>query len=367
MCRSACRRSLEYLLFFGIRFKYMIGSRNAGSHQHRALNMTTLITGGAGYIGSHMAHAMHDAGEKVIVLDNLSTGHRLVVPFHVPLVSQDCGNAKLVYNLITDYKVDTIIHLAASSSVEASFDDPLAYYDNNTVKSHTLIEAAIRGNVKNFIFSSTAAVYGNPTKVPVKEEYPLLPISPYGWSKFMVEKMLQSAYSAEGLNYVILRYFNVAGAEDEMRTGESGPNCQHIIKVAAETALGLRTSMKLFGTDYNTRDGTCIRDYIHVSDLVDAHTCALYYMRTHDTTAITANVGYQVGWTNLEIIEAMKRASGVDFTVERVDRRPGDPEQLVADTKRIKQLLNWVPKRDNISKIVDSAFRWEKHLKLQCP
>src|SRR5262245_50826883 len=241
--------------------------------------MTVLVTGGAGYIGSHMVHALADAGERVVVVDNLSTGFRWAIPSQVPLVVGDTGDAAAMSALIRQHGVDAIIHFAAWIVVPDSVKDPLGYYRNNTVSSRALIEAAVGAGVRHFIFSSTAAVYGNPTIVPVTEDAPLTPMSPYGSSKLMTEIMLRDAGLAHGLGHVILRYFNVAGADPQLRTGQSTPNATHLIKVAVETALGLRPKLQVFGTDYPTPDGTCIRDYIHVSDLVRAHSDALRHLR----------------------------------------------------------------------------------------
>src|SRR6202163_596905 len=241
--------------------------------------MTILVTGGAGYIGSHMVHALVDAGESVVVLDNLSTGFNWAVPKVVPLVIAETGDQARVAALIAEHKVDAIIHFAASIVVPDSVADPLGYYRNNTVNSRALIETAVTGGVRHFIFSSTAAVYGNPERVPVREDDPTIPMSPYGSSKLMTEIMLRDAGAAHELRHVILRYFNVAGADPLGRTGQSTKGATHLIKVAVEAALGMRPKMDVFGTDYSTPDGTCIRDYIHVSDLVAAHYAALAYLR----------------------------------------------------------------------------------------
>ena len=253
--------------------------------------MTILVTGGAGYIGSHMVHALRDAGERVVVLDNLSTGFSWAVAKDVPVVIGETGDQALVAKLIAEHGISAIIHFAASVVVPDLVADPLGYYRNNTVNSRSLIEFAVKGGVAQFIFSSTAAVYGNPEKVPVGEDDPLAPASPYGSSKLMTEIMLRDAGIAHGLNYVILRYFNVAGADPQLRTGQSTKGATHLIKVAVETALGKRAKMDVFGTDYPTPDGTCIRDYIHVADLVAAHGDALAYMRAGGRP-VTLNCGY---------------------------------------------------------------------------
>src|SRR5215472_10056320 len=297
--------------------------------------MTILVTGGAGYIGSHMVHALLDAGERAVVLDNLSTGFDWAVPKGATLVAGDSGDQTLVARIIAEHRVDAIIHFAASIVVPDSVADPLGYYRNNTANSRSLIECAVRGGVKRFIFSSTAAVYGNPDHVPVGEDDPLRPMSPYGSSKLMTEMMLRDAGAAHGLAHVILRYFNVAGADPLGRTGQSTKGATHLIKVAVETALGLRAKMQVFGTDYSTPDGTCIRDYIHVSDLVAAHSDALAYLRSGGASA-TLNCGYGRGFSVLDVIENVKRVSGVDFKVEIAARRAGDPPHVVAACDRIR-------------------------------
>src|SRR5580658_9214393 len=291
--------------------------------------MTILVTGGAGYIGSHMVHALRDAGERVVVLDNLSTGFQWAVAKGVPLITGESGDEALVSRIISEHDVRAIIHFAASIVVPDSVSDPLGYYRNNTVNSRALIACAVKGGVKAFIFSSTAAVYGNPVAVPIAEEDAVAPMSPYGSSKLMTEIMLRDAGAAHGLDYVILRYFNVAGADPQLRTGQSTKGATHLIKVAVETALGKRPKMDVFGTAYPTPDGTCIRDYIHVADLVRAHSDALAYLRDGGAP-VTLNCGYGHGFSVLDVIAAVKRAAGVDFRVDRAGPRPGDPAMIVA-------------------------------------
>jgi UDP-glucose 4-epimerase len=323
--------------------------------------MTVLVTGGAGYIGSHMVLDLLDAGEQVVVLDNLSTGFRSAVRDGVPLIVADSGDQELVSRVIRENNVEAIIHFAASLIVPESVRDPLAYYRNNTVTSRALIETAINCGVKHFIFSSTCAVYGNPTKVPVAEDTPTLPLSPYGSSKLMSEIILRDASQAHGLDYVILRYFNVAGADPKGRAGQSTKAATQLIKVAVEVALGLRPKVAVFGTDYPTPDGTCIRDYIHVSDLVRAHRDALRYLRSGGRS-LTLNCGYGRGFSVLEVLNTVKQISGVKFTVENAPRRPGDPAHIVAESQLIRQTLGWRPRFDDLSTIISHALAWERAL-----
>src|SRR6266404_4686842 len=289
--------------------------------------MTVLVTGGAGYIGSHMVYALVAAGERVIVLDNLSTGFDWAIAAGVPLVVGETGDQNLVSTIIKEHEVESIIHFAASIVVPDSVADPLRYYKNNTVNSRALVECAVAAGVPRFIFSSTAAVYGNPAHVPVTEDDALMPMSPYGSSKLMTEIMLRDASTAYGLSHVILRYFNVAGADPQLRTGQSTRGATHLIKVGAETALGLRPKLEVYGTDYATPDGSCIRDYIHVGDLAAAHCDALRYLRGGGES-LTLNCGYGRGFSVLEVIDAMRHESGNDFPVEFVARRPGDPAEI---------------------------------------
>lgn len=323
--------------------------------------MTVLVTGGAGYIGGHMVLALLDAGEKVAVLDDLSTGFRWAVPAAAKLIAGDVGDAALVDDILARHKIDAIAHFAAKIVVPESVADPLGYYLNNTAKARTLLECAVRGKIKHFIFSSTAAVYGEPPVTPVDETLPLAPINPYGRSKLMTEWMLQDVGQAHGLKFAILRYFNVAGADPKGRLGQSTPNATHLIKVAVQAALGLRPGLEVFGTDYETRDGTCIRDYIQVSDLVAAHLMALDYLRKGGESFI-CNCGYGRGVSVLEVVDAVKQVSGFDFKVRISGRRPGDPASLVAGTKRIKTVLGWTPKYDDLPTIVGQALEWERRL-----
>jgi UDP-glucose 4-epimerase len=308
-----------------------------------------------------MAYEMRDRGENVVVLDNLSTGHAWVLPENVPLVVGDIGDEKLTAETIRTYDVDTILHFAASIVVPESVADPLSYYRNNTANSRSLIEMAVRGGVKQFIFSSTAAVYGEPETIPVPEDARLNPTSPYGSSKLMTEIMLRDVAAATGLRYVILRYFNVTGADPKLRTGEATPAPTHLIKVAVQVALGVRPHLSLYGHDYPTPDGTCIRDYIHVTDLVKAHSAALDYLRQGGKST-AMNCGYGHGYSVRQVVQAVKELSGVDFAVQQSERRPGDPACLVADVERIKRTLRWEPEFDHLPTMVEHMMAWERKL-----
>lgn len=323
--------------------------------------MTILVTGGAGYIGSHMVFGLLDRGVPVIVLDNLATGFRDSVPASVPFVEGDIGDAGLVSRLIETHKVDEVIHFAASSVVPESVANPAAYYTNNTARSLALIEAAARGGVQRFVFSSTAAVYGNPAQTPVSEATPPQPLSPYGTSKWMTEMVLRDIAAVRGMHYVALRYFNVAGADPALRCGQSTRAATHLIKAAVQAALGIRGGLDIYGTDYPTSDGTCVRDYIHVTDLVGAHFSALEYLRGGGASA-TLNCGYGKGYSVREVVDAVKRMSGADFPVRLAGRRPGDPASIVADTARLRRDLSWTPAYDDLDTIVTHALAWERRL-----
>ena len=318
--------------------------------------MGVLVTGGAGYIGSHMVLELLDSGEPdVVVLDNLSTGFRWAVKEPAQLVVGDIGDQDLVRRLVKQYNVDAVIHFAGSIVVPESISDPLGYYHNNTVKSRALMEAAVHAGVSHFIFSSTAAVYGLPETNPVYEDARLEPISPYGSSKMMTEIMLRDTAFAHELTYVALRYFNVAGGDPKGRSGQSTPEATHLIKVASQAALGQRPQLQVFGTDYPTPDGTCIRDYIHVSDLARAHSLALKHLRDGGASQVL-NCGYGHGYSVLEVIESVKRVSGVDFPVVMSDRRPGDPHELVAGADKIRNNLGWTPKLNDLDMIVKTCL-----------
>ena len=323
--------------------------------------MTVLVTGGAGYIGSHMVLALADAGEDVVVLDNLTTGFPWAIHPAARLVQGDIGDEAVVDAIMSENKIEAVVHFAGSIVVPESVSDPLAYYLNNTVKSRQLMACAVRNNVKNFIFSSTAAVYGDPPSAPTFESTPPNPISPYGTSKLMTEHMLRDSHIAYGLNYIALRYFNVAGADPQGRSGQSTPRATHLIKVACQTALGQREKMEVFGTDYNTPDGTCLRDYIHVSDLIAAHMDALTYLRKGGESGIF-NCGYGRGYSVLDVIKAVEKANGGPINHVLGPRRPGDSEAIVAGADRAREILGWKPRYDALDFIVDTALRWEKHL-----
>jgi len=324
--------------------------------------MAVLVTGGAGYIGSHMVWSLLDSGEDVVVLDRLSTGFRWALAPEAKFYEGDIADRALLANIFKTHAVDAIIHFAGSVVVPDSVRDPLTYYENNTVKSQALISAAVEAGVPHFVFSSTAAVYGTPQQaVPVAEDAALKPESPYGSSKLMTEIMLRDTAAAHDFTYTALRYFNVAGADPLGRTGQSTAGATHLIKVACETALGRRTKLQVYGTDYATPDGTCIRDYIHVTDLTDAHLKALQRLRAGEKS-LTANCGYGRGFSVLDVVDCVRRMSGRDFAVETVGRRPGDAAFVVADGSVAANELGWKPAHDDLDFIVRTALDWENHL-----
>lgn len=320
--------------------------------------MTILVTGGAGFIGGHTVLALLDRGETPVVLDDLSTGTRTAVPAGVDLHVGDVADADLVAELIREYRIDAILHFAARIVVPESVADPLTYYRTNTLKTHALLQAATKANVRRFIFSSTAAVYGNPAVVPVDETAIPKPLSPYGRSKLMSEQMLADAGSAYGMRYVALRYFNVAGADPQGRLGQSTPGATHLIKVAIETALGQRPFMSIYGSDYATPDGTCVRDYVHVSDLARAHLTALDYLRAGGEPQIL-NCGYGRGYSVREVVHAVRMVAGADFEVRYAPRRAGDPASVVASSDRL-QKLGWRPELNDLPTMIEHAYRWAK-------
>jgi UDP-glucose 4-epimerase len=323
--------------------------------------MAILVTGGAGYIGSHMVLALVDAGEDVVVLDDLSTGVRGAVSPKARLVVGDVADTPLVRRVIADHEVEEIIHFAAKIVVPDSVTDPLGYYLSNTVKSRALIAAATEARVPRFVFSSTAAVYGMPKENPVGEDAPTLPISPYGSSKLMTEWMLRDTAVASDFGYVALRYFNVAGADPAGRAGQSSSTATHLIKVAVELALGKRTQMEVFGTDYPTADGTGVRDYIHVTDLVAAHLDAIRHLRRGGANVVL-NCGYGRGHSVLQVLAAVKHVAGVELNVKMSPRRAGDPAMLVARADRIRRDLGWQPQYDDLETIVRHSLVWERKL-----
>lgn len=323
--------------------------------------MAVLVTGGAGYIGSHMVLALIDAGIDTVVLDDLSTGFDWAVHPAATLVRGDVNDSELVRRIVKDYRIDAVIHFAARIVVPDSVADPLGYYYANTVKSRALLEALVAAGVPHLIFSSTAAVYGMVGNDPVSEDAALAPISPYGRSKLMTEWMLADTAAAHPLRYVALRYFNVAGADPAGRSGQSTAGATHLIKVAAEAALGKRGGMQVYGTDYATPDGTCLRDYIHVTDLVAAHLDALRHLQAGGESLVL-NCGYGMGYSVLDVIGTVKRVSGVDFPVQIGPRRPGDPAAIVARAEKVRARLGWAPRYDDLDTIVRHALDWEERL-----
>jgi UDP-glucose 4-epimerase len=326
-----------------------------------------LVTGGAGYIGSHAVLALRDAGWPLAVIDDLSNGTREVVPSDVPFYEGNIADRVLVDRIFGEQKTQAIMHFAGSIVVPESVEQPLKYYANNTLASHALISAAVGAGVEHILFSSTAAVYGAPERVPIDEQDPKVPINPYGASKLMTERMLADASAALSFNYGALRYFNVSGADPEGRTGQIGKGSTHLIKVACETAVGKRSEIAIYGTDYPTHDGTCVRDYIHVSDLADAHVAALEWLIEHRQENLVLNCGYGKGLSVLEVLDAVDRANGAPIRRIMEGRRAGDPPELVAGNARLMATLGWRPKYDDIDTIVGDALRWERKLLEQRP
>jgi len=322
--------------------------------------MKILITGGAGYIGSHMVKTLGERGHELVIYDNLSTGHRESV-LYGRLVEADLCDRTFLDELIGTEKFDAVAHFAAHIVVEESVKNPLKYYRNNFSNALNLIETCAKYNVHKFIFSSTAAVYGIPAEIPVREEAPLAPINPYGSSKAMVERALRDVSSISGFRYVSLRYFNVAGADEKVRIGQRYRNATHLITLALKTALGQREQLNIFGADYDTPDGTCIRDYIHVDDLIDAHVLALDYLNAGNESRIF-NCGYGHGYSVREVVRKVKEVTGIDFKVVETVRREGDPPGLVADSSRIRHELGWKPTRNDLEFIIRTAWEWEKKL-----
>ena len=321
-----------------------------------------LVTGGAGYIGSHAVLALKDAGWDVAVIDNLSTGFAFAVPDGVPLYEGDIADTILLDQIFAEQGTKAIMHFAGSIIVPESVEQPLKYYENNTVKSRALMEAAVEGRVEHFIFSSTAATYGVPETSPISEDSPKSPINPYGWSKLMTEQMLADASAAHGFNFCALRYFNVAGADPQGRSGQSTAGATHLIKVACEAATGKRDSVAVFGTDYDTPDGTGVRDYIHVSDLAEAHVLALGALIDQPDRSLTMNCGYGKGFSVLEVLDAVDRVTNTKIERRMQPRRAGDPAELVSDPSRIRATVPWQPKHDDLGEIITHALQWERRL-----
>nr|CAD6614957.1 UDP-glucose 4-epimerase GalE [Rhizobium sp. Khangiran2] len=321
--------------------------------------MAVLVTGGAGYIGSHVVWALVDAGEDVVVIDRLSTGFRRAVAPAACFYPGDIADVALLNEVLERHPIDAIIHFAGSVVVPESVTVPLTYYDNNTLKSHALIATAVAARIKYFVFSSTAAVYGTQSShSPISENAPLRPESPYGTSKMMTELMLRDAAAAHPIVYTALRYFNVAGADPGLRTGQSTAGATHLIKVACEAALGKRPSITVYGTDYPTPDGTCVRDYIHVTDLAAAHVKALERMRRGGGSMV-ANCGYGSGYSVLDVLDCVRKHARRDFPVIFGDRRPGDSEFVVADPSLARHELGWIPRYNDLDVIVETSLSWE--------
>jgi UDP-glucose 4-epimerase len=323
--------------------------------------MSILVTGGAGYIGSHMTLALLDRGQDVVVLDNLSTGVRRQVAGAAIFIEGDIRDGNLVRDLMTRHRVEAVIHFAGSVVVPESVENPLLYYANNTAASRDLIESCLACGVKKFIFSSTAAVYGVTDQAMIGEDAPKEPASPYGRSKLMTEWMLEDVGHASALRYVALRYFNVAGADPKGRSGQSTPRATHLIKRACQAALGQVPYLGIFGTDYPTPDGTGIRDYIHVADLIDAHALALDHLGKGGESRVF-NCGYGRGFSVREVIGAVERAAGMSLPVKELPRRPGDPPMIVSNPARLKAELGWRPTHDSLDEIVAGALAWERRL-----
>lgn len=323
--------------------------------------MTILVTGGAGYIGSHMTYALCDSGAKVVVLDNLVTGVRELVCPQAEFVEGSVADGALVDDIMQRHDIDAVVHFAGSVVVPESVENPIKYYQNNSGASATLVESCLRNGVRNFVFSSTAAVYGVPDIVTVSEAVPPAPINPYGRSKLMTEWLLGDVARAHDFSYAALRYFNVAGADPKGRTGQSTPRATHLIKRACQVALGLYPQLDIFGQDFPTPDGTGVRDYIHVSDLIAAHLLALDYLHK-GAKSTTLNVGYGRGFSVKDVVKVTEEVSGRTIKIHPCPRRAGDPPALVADSGQLKERLGWQPRFDDLRTIVASAYDWERRL-----
>lgn len=335
------------------------------------MTTTVLVTGGAGYIGSHTCRQLIDAGHNLVIIDNFYSGHRWAVPEQAILIEGDVADTVLARQILQGYQVEAVIHFAGHIVVPESIHNPLKYYHNNTIASHNLMQACIDAGVDKFIYSSSAAVYGVPAQLPVSEDAPTVPINPYGASKLMTEWMLHdlaASFDASkadkshlpGFRYVALRYFNVAGARLDGSLGQATTDTTHLIKVACQAACGLRDGVTIFGTDYPTSDGTCVRDYIHVDDLARAHLSALDYLLSGGTST-TLNCGYGVGFSVRQVLDTVKQVSNVDFKVVEGPRRPGDSPGMIADASRIREALSWKPKFQDLNIICESAYNWEKN------
>ena len=324
--------------------------------------LNVLVTGGAGYIGSHAVLALKDVGHIPVVIDNLVTGFRWAVPDDVAFFEGDIADSQLVARIIADSQIDAVIHFAGSVVVPESVENPLKYYDNNTVKTRALLESIVAGAVRHMIFSSTAATYGIPDESPVREDMPTVPINPYGTSKLMTEMMLRDVAAAHNFNYCALRYFNVAGADPEGRSGQSTVGATHLIKIAVEAALGKRQSVSVFGTDYATEDGTGVRDYIHVSDLAAAHVIALEALVADPAISHTLNCGYGHGYSVMQVLDAVDRVTNNKLVRQMEGRRAGDPDALISDNRAIVDRFGWQPKYDDLDVIVRDALAWERQL-----
>lgn len=329
------------------------------------LTMNILVTGGAGYIGSHTVRHLLEHNHTLVVLDNLSTGHLWALPESIAFVKGDIGDQRLVEETLSKYQIEAVVHFAAHIEVEESTQNPLKYFKNNTANTINLLSVCQKMGVQKFIFSSTAAVYGNAKVSPIKEDAPLTPMNPYGESKLLVEKCLNSIQQQSTLNnfrFVILRYFNVAGASSKYDIGPSHPNGTHLIKVACQAATQQRDRIHIFGTNYNTPDGTCVRDYIHVDDLANAHVLALDYLNIATNPSVTLNCGYGHGYSVRQVLDVFQDITKTKLNIIESERRPGDPEMLSADNHKIKQVLKWSPRYNDLSVICSSAYEWEKKL-----
>ena len=340
-------------------FEFSQGSASAG---FRGSKVPVLVTGGAGYIGSHAVIALLDAGWEVIVLDDLSTGQRSGVPDDAHFHRGDVADQLLVERLAREHRIGAVLHFAGSVVVSNSVSDPLEYYRNNTAATRTLLSACVAADVRHFVFSSTAAVYGNAERSPIGEDAPLEPINPYGRSKLMSEKMLDDVAHAHSMNYCALRYFNVAGADPEGRAGQSTRGATHLIKVAVEAALGKRDHVSIYGSDYDTADGTGVRDYIHVSDLAAAHVLALEKLIDEPRQSLRLNCGYGKGTSVIEVLDALDRLRGTRVNRKMQDRRPGDPDRLIADPSRLLRTLDWQPRFEAVETMIEHALAWEARI-----